>query len=125
MAKLQSGTTVYGNATVNTYLTVGSYASVSGNVYAGNTVVTGSETVTGNIVGGNIQTLGQISATGNITVNASGYFIGNGSLLTGVQSSNGGNLVVLQRTGSLKVPIVYGYLLVMGRAVNVQCPIVA
>jgi hypothetical protein len=125
MAKLQSGTTVYGNANVTTYLTVGSYVSAVGNVYAGNIVSTGSESVTGNITGGNILTAGQISATGNITANASSFFIGNGSLLTGVQTSNGGNLIVLQRTGTLKVPISYGYLLVVGRSGNVQCPIVA
>ena len=39
--------------------------------------------VTGNITGGNIITLGQVSATGNVTGN---YFIGNGALLTGIQS---------------------------------------
>lgn len=39
--------------------------------------------VTGNVTGGNIITLGQVSATGNITGN---YFIGNGALLTGIQS---------------------------------------
>lgn len=39
--------------------------------------------VTGNITGGNIITLGQVSATGNITGD---YFIGNGALLTGIES---------------------------------------
>lgn len=39
--------------------------------------------VAGNVTGGNIITLGQVSATGNITGN---YFIGNGALLTGIQS---------------------------------------
>ena len=39
--------------------------------------------VTGNVTGGNIITLGQVSATGNVTGN---YFIGNGALLTGIQS---------------------------------------
>ena len=40
-----------------------------------------SLSVTGNITGGNILTGGSISATGNISSN---YFIGNGSLLTGI-----------------------------------------
>ena len=66
MAKLQSGTTVYGNLTVNTYITA-----------------------TGNITGGNVLTVGNVSATGNVTGN---YFVGNGSQLTGLavtQLANG------------------------------------
>ena len=41
---------------------------------------------TGNITGGNLVTAGFVSATGNVTGN---YFIGDGSLLTGIASSYG------------------------------------
>jgi hypothetical protein len=61
MAKLNSGTRIYGNVTVDTFITA-----------------------TGNVTGGNVRTVGQVSATGNVTGN---YFIGNGSQLTGVATS--------------------------------------
>ena len=47
--------------------------------------------VTGNIDSGNLRTTGLISATGNITGN---FFVGNGSLLTGIVSSYGNANVV-------------------------------
>jgi co-chaperonin GroES (HSP10) len=52
--------------------------------------ITGTESVTGNISGGNVLTVGLISATGNVTGN---FFIGNGSLLTGIVVSAGTSLV--------------------------------
>jgi hypothetical protein len=92
MAKLQSGTTIYGNANVNTFLTVGTYVSAIGNVYAGNTIIIGSETVTGNITGGNVLTGGQVSTVGNITSAAN---ITGGNLLTGGFISATGNVYAL------------------------------
>lgn len=89
MAKLESGTRIYGNVTVDTFvtatgnitggniLTTGLF-SVTGNVTANNGMFTNivnvaSHTgavvsVTGNVTSGNILTAGLISATGNITV---------------------------------------------------------
>ena len=89
MAKLESGTRIYGNVTVDTFVTaVGNITggnilttglfSVTGNVTANNGMFTNivnvaSHTgavvsVTGNVTSGNILTAGLISATGNITV---------------------------------------------------------
>jgi hypothetical protein len=65
MAKLLSGTRVYGNLTVDTFVTA-----------------------TGNVTGGNILTGGIVSATGNVTGN---YFLGNGSQLTGIGASSYGD----------------------------------
>jgi hypothetical protein len=48
--------------------------------------VTGYLTTTGNVTGGNLRTAGQVSATGNVT---GAYFIGNGSLLTGLPATYG------------------------------------
>jgi len=59
MAKLQSGSNVYGNLTVQTFLTV------TGNVIGGNVVTVGLITATGNVTGGNILTAGIMSSTGN------------------------------------------------------------
>ena len=96
MAKLQSGTTVYGNANVTTYLTVGSYLSVSGNIYAANLIVNQSAT-------------GNISAVGNITGN---YFLGNGSQLTGIVAqtarsiANGtSNITISTASGNIEFAI--------------------
>jgi len=68
MAKLESGTRIYGNVTVDTFVTA-----------------------TGNVTGGNILTVGVISATGNVAGN---FFIGNGSQLTGIATSYGNANVV-------------------------------
>jgi hypothetical protein len=54
--------------------------SVSGNANIGN-INTEIISASGNVTGANILTAGTVSATGNITAN---YFIGNGSLLTGI-----------------------------------------
>ena len=67
MAKLNSGTRIYGNVTVDTFVTA-----------------------TGNITGGNILTAGVISATGNIT---GSYILGNGSQLTGLPATYGNSNV--------------------------------
>jgi len=51
-------------------------------------------TVTGNATGGNILTGGFVSATGNIIANTASFFIGNGSLLSGIAASYGNANVV-------------------------------
>jgi hypothetical protein len=56
----------------------------SGNVSGTNLLTGGQVSATGNVTGGNIRTGGQVSATGNITGN---YFLGNGSQLTGINTS--------------------------------------
>ena len=66
MAKLLSGTRVYGNITIDTFATV-----------------------TGNIQGGNLLTAGLVSATGNVT---GGNILGNGAGLTGILAF--GNITV-------------------------------
>jgi hypothetical protein len=98
-----------GTFAVSNALTVGTTASVTGNITGANLVTGGIITATGNITGGNITTAGLanvnsltvvgnvnggnlrtgglVSATGNITsaANVAGtYFIGNGSQLTGL-----------------------------------------
>jgi hypothetical protein len=90
MAKLQSGTTVYGNANVTTYLTVGTFLSVAGDVNAGNLLTSGNTSATGNII-------------------TSGVFVGNGAGLTNVpftgnvnQITNGtSNIAIPQANGSI------------------------
>ena len=81
----------------NTTIAITSYANLhTGNLSTvGNTVVGGNLSIVGNIVGtanysGNILTTGIVSAAGNIIANASSFFIGNGSQLTGVAASSAG-----------------------------------
>jgi hypothetical protein len=62
MAKLESGTRIYGNVTIDTFVTA------TGNVTGGNLLTAGLFSATANVTGGNILTAGLISATGNITV---------------------------------------------------------
>lgn len=95
----------YGNSNVADFLPT----------YTGNLVsLTGPVTTTANVTGGNLRTAGQISATGNITggnintgrlnagyittgttisavgnISTSSYFIGDGSLLTGINANYG------------------------------------
>jgi len=68
--------------TANGNLTV-SAVSINNSATVGTTLG-----VTGNVTGGNLITAGQVTATGNITAS---YFIGNGSLLTGLASSTYSN----------------------------------
>jgi len=113
-AKIDNTTTAFdssGNIIVKTGATfttpnigaaTGTSVSVTGNVTSGNLNAAGLSlssnvvsnlSVTANIAGGNILTAGLISATGNVAGN---YFIGNGSLLTGISSSGGtGNTITL------------------------------
>ncbi len=71
------------------------YLNVDGNITSSNNIsATGFVSATGNvrgnvILGDTILTGGIVSATGNIT--SAGFFIGNGSQLTGVTAAIGGN----------------------------------
>ena len=130
MAKLNSGTRIYGNVTVDTFVTAtgnviggnvltAGVVSATANITGGNLLtaglvsatgtVTGSShlgavvSVTANVTGGNILTAGQISATGNITAN---YYIGNGAFLTGLSAgtSNG----ISNGATSISIPVSSG-----------------
>ena len=78
-----------GNATAGNLLITGSgIISTAGTIYGANLILSSTESATGNLTAGNILTGGEISAAGNITSNASSFFIGNGSMLTGVTASS-------------------------------------
>jgi hypothetical protein len=119
MAKLQSGTTIYGNANVNTYLTVGTYVSAVGNVYSGSGnyfvgngyYLTGIQTSAGssilngnsnvNIAAANANITLSVSTVGNVlvvtttgisvsgTIAANGNITGGNILTAGLISSSG------------------------------------
>jgi hypothetical protein len=126
-----SGVNVAGYVSSNTVLAsenitggnilTGGLVSATGNVTGGNLIVTGNIVLTGslvgigaspapslsgfssvnaigNVTGGNILTAGLVSATGNVTAN---FFIGNGSLLTGVIATDIGTLSSLSVTGNI------------------------
>ena len=118
-AALLTGNTLSSNVTISSLTSVGTLTSLSttGNVTAGNIIgnIVGSGagtptiTSTGNLVlsaVGAVQVIGNltanntISATGNITGN---YFIGNGSLLTGI--SGAGTVGATGATGPSGGPI--------------------
>ena len=92
----------YGNSNVADYLPtysgdLGNVVNITatGNVYTVGSLTTGGGggggvSATGNIIGGNLLTAGFVTATGNIVGN---YFIGNGSLLTGITTSAGFELI--------------------------------
>lgn len=68
--------------------------SATGNVIGGNVVTAAlvqgaTVSATGNVQGGNLRTTGLISSTGNISGN---FFIGNGSLLTGIAGGSGSSI---------------------------------
>ena len=110
-----SGTSIAGTLTTAAQpniTSVGTLTSltVSGNATSGNLLTGGLISATGNITGGNLLTAGLISATGNITGN---YFIGNGSLLTGISGGGGGaniangtsNVTVVSSGGNVTVGV--------------------
>lgn len=69
-----------------------SYINIAANVVISNTVSSNSVvSTTGNVNAGNITVSGIASVTGNVTAN---YFLGNGSLLSGISSSYGNANVV-------------------------------
>jgi len=74
----------------------GATFSATGNVTGGNIFTAGQVTATGNVTGGNLRTVGQVSATGNIT---GSFFVGNGSLLTGLPATYGNANVVTLLAG--------------------------
>jgi hypothetical protein len=80
--------------------------TATGNLQGGNIRTAGLVTATGNVTGGNITTAGLISATGNISGN---FFLGNGSLLTGISAgsiANGtSNVTVVSSGGNVTVGI--------------------
>ena len=79
----------------NVTLVAGAYSTVFDNTgnatFANGTVSLTTLSATANITGGNILTGGLISATGNVSGN---FFVGNGSLLTGLAASYGNANVV-------------------------------
>ena len=111
--------TAVGNITGNYYYGNGTYLTGIGNIQNGSSNVTvvspgGNVTIgiggtpnvavftvdgeyikgiisaSGTVTSGNLLTSGQISAAGNIAANPSSYFIGNGSLLTGITAVTSG-----------------------------------
>jgi hypothetical protein len=101
---------VFGNATV----------AQLGRSGTGPLTYSGAFSATGNVTGGNIATAGLISVTGNVTAvgNIQGnYFVGNGSLLTGISggSSVGGTFQVIARSGSITVVVASGFFSVVTR----------
>ena len=83
-----TGGNILGGANVNATTHTGATVSVTGTITGGNLATGGTASATGNVTGGNIVTAGQVSATGNIT---GSFFVGNGSLLTGIAASSYGN----------------------------------
>jgi hypothetical protein len=83
-----NGTFVGNIVTTGNVSTTGNVIGAYGVFSGGNTVINAGITTTGSITGGNLITGGIVSATGNITGN---YFVGNGSLLTGIATSSYGN----------------------------------
>lgn len=70
-------------------LATGGTASATGNITGGNLISGAQVTASGNITGGNVLTAGLVSAAGNVAGN---YFIGNGSLLTGISGNISGTI---------------------------------
>jgi len=88
----------------------------SGNVTGTNLLTTGVASATGNVTGGNVRTAGQVSATGNITT--AGYFIGNGSALTGITASA---VDALNLTGNtIANTVLYSSLITVGTLANIS-----
>ena len=93
-------------------INTGGIVTATGNITGGNLRTVGQVTATGNITGGNINTVGQVTAAGNIT---GSFFVGNGSLLTGLPATYGnsnvaaylptytGNVSSLTATGNITV----------------------
>jgi hypothetical protein len=87
MAKLNSGTRIYGNVTVDTFVTA------TGNVTGGNLTTAGQVAATGNVSGGNLNVTGNIVDTGAMALITGGS--GNISL-----APNGTNTLVATTTGA-------------------------
>ena len=93
-----------GNITASNLFTPGDI-SATGAITGGNVSTAGFVSATGTVTGGNIATTGTVSATGNITGN---YFIGNGALLTGIDTtliSNGNSNVQVYANGNVATSV--------------------
>jgi hypothetical protein len=110
MAKLLSGTEVFGNLIVDTFVTA------TGNVIGGNVTTVGIMSSTGNATHGNILTAGVVSAIANIT---GGNIISSGNLqlppggyITSPPGTNGNITIDPDGTGQFVVatttPVVFG-----------------
>ena len=118
MAKLNSGTRIYGNVTVDTFVTA------TGNVTGGNILTAGLVSATGtitsatNITGGNLLTAGLVSATGTITtagnLSLTGNIVDIGELWINT-TANGNINLNPNGTGQVNIPV--GILSVTG---NIQ-----
>ena len=99
-----SGNATAGNMIGNVIST--GVISTTGNVTGGNILTGGIVSSTGTVTGGNIATGGTVSATGNITAD---YFFGNGSQLTGVDTTlikNGSsNVRILTANGNISMDV--------------------
>lgn len=95
--KVDENSITVGNTTVNnSNITIGNTVLSSSNIAIGNTIVTDNAITVGNtIVGSSNITLGNTTITGDTSNNllsvngniSANYFIGNGSLLTGIDAS--------------------------------------
>ena len=112
-AVIQSNITGGNLLTAGTITATGNISSV-GNVRGGNILTAGLVSVTGNITaaanifGGNITTSGTFSAAGNVTADTASYFIGNGSLLTGVVATGNATDLLQNGTTSFAIPVANG-----------------
>ena len=101
MAKLNSGTQVYGNLIVSTFITA------TGNVIGGNLTTAGLISATGNITAGNVLFgSGIVSGTGNINGNIGTFTTLNSTTVSATGNINGGNLILsgtITDTGQLDI----------------------
>jgi hypothetical protein len=114
-----SSLTATGNVTGGNLTTAG-LISATGNVTGGNLTTTGLISATGNVTGGNLTTAGisnvgtlSVTGSGNVTGNlgvagnvSASYFLGNGSLLTGVVTAVGNSIA--NGTSSVNIPMANG-----------------
>ena len=113
LASIQGNITGGNLLTAGTITATGNISSV-GNVRGGNILTAGLISVTGNITaaanifGGNITTAGTFSAAGNVEANVNSYFIGNGSLLTGVVATGNATDLLQNGTTSFAIPLANG-----------------
>ena len=118
MAKLNSGTRIYGNVTVDTFVTATGNVTGSNILTAGLVSATGTITSATNITGGNLLTAGLVSATGTITtagnLSLTGNIVDIGELWINT-TANGNINLNPNGTGQVNIPV--GILSVTG---NIQ-----
>ncbi len=105
--------------TSNVFVVTSGGANVTGNLgVSGNVTLVNSGNLTGaNVISANV-VVGAASANLGNSVTAN-YFVGNGSLLTGLPSSDQ-LLTIVTRNGNVNVSTNNGYLTVIGRSGNIQ-----